>query len=252
MTVTNIDCPADMYPYKCPYPMSPTRIVIHNTANDASAYNEIRYMQSNKNEVSFHYAVDDAGAVRGLPLDRNAWHAGDGGSGTGNRQGIAIEICYSKSGGDRFVKSVRNGASLTYDLLRTYGWDLTRVTKHQDYSGKYCPHRILDEYGFSLFKDLVEAQGISDAGDAIDRIGRLGVIDAAYWRRHYREVKYLDLLFLRAAKAIIKKGRTCANLSKALDALTGAGVVNTRSYWEKNYHKEKYLELLLKKLGGSV
>lgn len=39
--------------------MNPTRIVVHNTANDASAKNEIEYMQNNNKQTSFHYAVDD-------------------------------------------------------------------------------------------------------------------------------------------------------------------------------------------------
>ena len=32
---------------KCPYTMAPTRIVVHNTANDASAANEANYMCNN-------------------------------------------------------------------------------------------------------------------------------------------------------------------------------------------------------------
>ena len=36
-------------------------------------------MIRNDNEVSFHFAVDDKEVVQGIPLDRNAWHAGDGG-----------------------------------------------------------------------------------------------------------------------------------------------------------------------------
>lgn len=31
----------DRYGVKCPYPMRPTRIVVHNTGNDASAENEV-------------------------------------------------------------------------------------------------------------------------------------------------------------------------------------------------------------------
>ena len=53
----------DKYSIKCPYSMTPTRIVVHNTANDASARNEIAYMISNNQEVSFHYAVDASFAV---------------------------------------------------------------------------------------------------------------------------------------------------------------------------------------------
>lgn len=131
------------YRVKCPYEMTPTRIVVHNTANDASAKNEVAYMIRNNNEVSFHYAVDDKEVVQGIPENRNAWHAGDG-NGKGNREGIAIEICYSKSGGDKFAKAEQNAVELIVDILKRYGWGVDKVTKHQDYNGKYCPHRTLD------------------------------------------------------------------------------------------------------------
>ena len=145
------------YHIKCPYPMTPTRIVVHNTANDASATNEVAYMRSNNNEVSFHYAVDDKQIVQGIPENRNAWHAGDGGSGKGNREGIAIEICYSKSGGDKFTKAEANAVELIVDILKRYGWGVDKVTKHQDYSGKYCPHRTLD-LGWERFIGMIEGK----------------------------------------------------------------------------------------------
>lgn len=91
----------DKYSLKCPYKMTPTRIIVHNTANDASARNEIKYMESNNHSTSFHYVVDDKEVVQGIPLDRNSWNTGDGANGKGNREGISIEICYSKSGGSR-------------------------------------------------------------------------------------------------------------------------------------------------------
>ena len=53
--------------------MNPIGISIHNTYNNASAKNEISYMKSNNNKVSFHIAVDDVEAIQGLPLDRNSW-----------------------------------------------------------------------------------------------------------------------------------------------------------------------------------
>lgn len=139
---------------KCPYLLEPKYVVIHNTANDASAENEIRYMQGNDKEVSYHFAVDDKEAVQGVPLNRNAWHAGDGGKGDGNRHGIAIEICYSKSGGARFTQAEKNGAELAATLLDKYGWDISRLKKHQDFSGKYCPHRTLD-MGWDRFVAMV-------------------------------------------------------------------------------------------------
>lgn len=144
------------YNVKCPYSMTPEFIVVHNTANDASANNEISYMINNNNETSFHYAVDDKEVVQGILTNRNAWHAGDG-NGNGNRKGIAVEICYSKSGGDRFIKAEQNAAKLIADLLKERGWGIDKVTKHQDYSGKYCPHRTLD-MGWQRFLNMVSAE----------------------------------------------------------------------------------------------
>lgn len=162
LTVRKIQMPYDKYAIKCPRTMNPTRLVIHNTANDASAANEIKYMQSNNYQVSFHYAVDDKEAVQGVEMWRNAWHAGDGcqdnkskpGYSYGNLEGIAIEICYSKSGGLKFEKAERNAAELAARLLIDFGWDIDKVTKHQDYSGKYCPHRTLD-MGWTRFLNIV-------------------------------------------------------------------------------------------------
>ena len=78
------------YNIKCPYPMTPKYVVIHDTANLASASNEIAYMTRNNNQVSFHLAVDEKYAIQGLPFNRNAWAAGDGGNGDGNRNGIHV------------------------------------------------------------------------------------------------------------------------------------------------------------------
>ena len=124
--------------------MTPDGIVVHNTANDASAMSEISYMIGNNNKVSYHVAVDDERVVTGLPFDRNSWNAGDGSNGKGNRTKIAIEICYSKSGGEKFEEAENLCASYIAYLLKQYNWGIDRVSKHQDYSGKYCPHRTLD------------------------------------------------------------------------------------------------------------
>ena len=146
--------PSSKYYIKCPFEMKPTRIVVHNTANDASARNEIAYMTNNDYETSFHYAVDDVEIVQGIEEDRNAWHAGDG-NGVGNREGIGIEICYSLSGGERFDKAEDNAVDLIVDIMNRYGFSIEQVTKHQDYSGKYCPHRTLDN-GWERFINKIQ------------------------------------------------------------------------------------------------
>lgn len=174
---------SDKYSLKCPHPMTPEFIVIHNTSNDASAEAEISYMKRNNNAVSFHVAVDDVEIRQAISFDRNAWHAGDGEYGNGNRCGIAIEICYSKSGGVRFEKAEENAAEYVAYLLKKYNWNISRVKKHQDFSGKYCPHRTLDmgwerflrkvEYYMASFKDT---QG-HWAEKHIEKLKKAGIVN---------------------------------------------------------------------------
>lgn len=134
------------YKIKCPHVMNPSYITFHNTANDASAENEVTYMNSNNNSVSYHFAVDDKEVVQAVPLNRNAWHCGDGsGAKSGNRTSIGVEICYSKSGGERYRKAEELGIKFIAQLLHERGWGVSRVKRHQQWSGKYCPHLVLQE-----------------------------------------------------------------------------------------------------------
>ncbi len=147
--------PKEKWDIKCPYAMKPEYIVVHNTANDASARNEIAYMTRNNNEVSFHYAVDDKEVIQGIPDNRNAWHAGDGAYGTGNRKGIAIEICFSESGGMKFDKAEQNAAELIAMKMKEYNIPLSKVKRHYDFAKKRCPHRTMDK-GWERFLDMVK------------------------------------------------------------------------------------------------
>lgn len=146
-------CNPSKWNIKCPYLMVPQFVVVHNTANDASARNEIAFMLGNSEATSYHYAVDDIEVIQAIPENRTAWHAGDG-MGRGNMYGIGIEICYSLSGGKRFEKAEENAAELIASILKRYGWGIEKVTKHKDYSGKYCPHRTLD-MGWERFLNKV-------------------------------------------------------------------------------------------------
>lgn len=155
MNITRMIIPASKNSIKCPYAMTPSYITIHNTANDASAKNEVSYMGNNNNQVSFHIAFDDLGGVQGIEFNRNAWHAGDGGNGNGNRKSIGVEICYSKSGGDRFRKAEINSAIWVAIELKKRGWGIDRVKRHKDWSGKNCPHRTIAD-GWERYLNLVK------------------------------------------------------------------------------------------------
>lgn len=157
LKITAMLVSSSKYHLKCPHSMTPTGITVHETANDAAATSEIKYMITNNNSTSYHYAVDDLGAVQGIPLNRNAWHAGDGSNGTGNRKTIGIEICYSKSGGTKYKKAFDNGLTLVAQLMKKYNFTTKNIYFHKNWSGKNCPHRALSE-GITLekYRQLVQ------------------------------------------------------------------------------------------------
>ena len=156
MQITKMLVPESKYDIKCPYEMTPEFIVVHNTANDASAMAEISYMIGNSNKTSFHCAVDNTQIVQAIPFNRNSWNAGDGRNGDGNRKGISIEICYSKSGGEEFEEAEKLSAEYIAYLLKQYNWGIDRVKKHQDFSNKYCPHRTLN-LGWDRFLNMIRS-----------------------------------------------------------------------------------------------
>ena len=172
MQITKVNCPQSKYAIKCPYEMIPEGITVHNTANDASAMAEISYMLGNNNQVSFHAAVDDTRVVQGIEENRNTWSCGDGANGFGNRKTINIEICYSKSGGNQFLKAEELAAEYVASLLKKYGWGIDKVGTHQMRSGKYCPHRTLD-MGWERFLNKVRVY-LDEPQHGPDQILRVG------------------------------------------------------------------------------
>ena len=263
---------SSLYSWKSPYSMQPTRIVVHNTANDASADQEIRYMNKSAAEggrqVSYHYAVDDIEAVQGLPENRNGWHAGDGGNGKGNREGIAIEICYSKSGGERFIKAEQNAVDLIVDILNRYGWGIDKVTKHQDYSGKYCPHRTLD-MGWDRFINMVkvklngtakpiETTSVTDnsgflyanynGNSIVDALASIGVNSSYSYRSklaatngisNYRGTPAQNTTLLN----LLKQGKLKANDSGNTNTSSNTNSSN-KSYLKANYNGNSIVDAL--------
>jgi N-acetylmuramoyl-L-alanine amidase CwlA len=232
--IKNIECPKNKYSIKCPHTMKPTRIIIHNTANDAKAADEVAYMHRNNNKVSFHFAVDDVEIIQALPLDRNSWNAGDGSNGKGNREGISIEICCSKSGGKRWLNAVDNAAKLTAKLLLDYGFGIDKVTKHKDYSGKHCPHRILDEYGWDNFLVLVQTylepvvtdKNVGGKSNAVLEWQKSAIADGFKFPKYGADGKWGSECEAVAKQAVCKKRLTYKykNLTKIVQKAVGVTV----------------------------
>ena len=182
----------DKYGIKCPYALTPTYITIHNTYNDAPAANEIKYMISNNKEVSFHIAVDDKEAIQGIPFNRNAWHAGDGGSGIGNRQSIAVEICYSKSGGAKFDKAYANALEVVAQLMKEFNIPASNIKYHKNWSGKNCPHRLI-AMGVTVEKFRALAQTKYNALYVKDEKKLYQVVAGSFYVKENAETKANEL-----------------------------------------------------------
>lgn len=118
--------------------INPTTITIHSTANpNSTALNERNWLinPSNKRVASWHIAVDDKMAVEAIPLYEQAYHAGNR---VGNNTSIGIEICES---GDR-QQTLKNAVQLVATMLYDRKWEIDKLRRHFDWSGKNCP-RIL-------------------------------------------------------------------------------------------------------------
>lgn len=156
-TFINQPMPSNKKSLKQPYAMTPKYITIHNTSNSAPAKNEVSYMQGNTSQIGFHVAIDENYVIKCADFNRNTWHSGDGTYGTGNRQSIGIEICRSTGSLDLFKKAEQNCAEYVAKLLKEYGWGISRVKRHKDWSGKYCPHKTMD-LGWQRFLNMIQAE----------------------------------------------------------------------------------------------
>lgn len=146
-------------------------ICVHNTANSASAMDEIRYMQRRDDDTCFHFAVDEDTVVQGISTELNTWHAGDGVNGAGNNHYISIEICRSTCYNGLYDAAEDNAAQFIAYLLHTQThWNSSKITFHNDFSGKWCPHRILDkDKGVSFMKQIKEYKSIYDEIDGLQK-----------------------------------------------------------------------------------
>lgn len=230
---------SNRYNIKSPYKMNPVGLTIHNTANDASARSEIAYMVRNNNQTSYHLAVDDKEAIQAIPFNRNAWHAGDGGKGAGNRRYIGLEICYSKSGGAKFDKAEENAANVAAQILKQHGWTTRQMKRHKDHSGKNCPHRTMAK-GWDRFVKMVDAQmnntsvapkdylQLGDRGKEVkklqEKIAKLGgskmAIDGIFGKETFEKVRTIQKRGNLEVDGIFGKD-TIIELEKRLEAIEG-------------------------------
>jgi hypothetical protein len=137
--------------------IQPSFITIHNTDNTAStadARAHARYIKgadARARQVSWHFTVDDERCIQHLPTNEMAWHAKQG-----NSKSIAIEICENQ--GINMKQALDRAALLAATLMVRLNIDLKRIVPHRFWTGKNCPHVLLDkDGGFDTFLKSVES-----------------------------------------------------------------------------------------------
>lgn len=198
-----------LWDLKCPYSMEPIYITIHNTANNASAAQEVAYLEKNTASTSCHIFVDETEAIQCLPLDRNAWHAGDGSNGTGNRCSIGVEICRSADyKTDRHHLAMLNAAEIVRQLMREYKIQLDHVVQHNHWSGKDCPHRIRSEGTWQTFlslcavSDKEEGDEFMEFKEGYQKVSWQGQIVHVYKRKSNQDIGLMSAGGDRVLKTI--------------------------------------------------
>jgi N-acetylmuramoyl-L-alanine amidase CwlA len=140
--------------------IAPRSVTIHNTSNtgsraDAKAHS--RFVRNTgfytlpsgkKNFVSWHYTVDDACAIKHLPINERAFHAG-----AANGVSIGIEICMHREI-DQAAADAR-AARLVAVLLHDLKLPLSAIRTHKSWTGKACPVLLLPRW--QAFLDRVQA-----------------------------------------------------------------------------------------------
>lgn len=137
-------------------------LVIHETDNfsagaDAAAHNSFIHQNANAEEgiVSWHYTVDDHEIYHHLPDSEPGYHAGDRmDEDGGNMNGIGIEMCVNEDG--NYEQTLINAERLCARLLIEYDLKPSALRKHEDFSGKVCPAKLINDGRWDEFCNAVE------------------------------------------------------------------------------------------------
>ena len=132
-----------------------TSITVHETAKLNVGANAQAHanLQSNEavRQASWHIQVDDTEAIRSFPDTAQCWHAG---TDEGNKTSIAIEICVNVDGD--YEKAFKNAAKVARDLRAEHGLGREAVVRHEHWSGKKCPAKIIADDRWEEFLALTD------------------------------------------------------------------------------------------------
>jgi len=136
-------------------PMDWEYITIHNTGNPTSnALGERAWLDNpiNTSSTGYHIVIDEFRAIECIPLNENAWHAGDGENGFGNRKTLGVEICESGN----YAQTIKNTIDLVANLLYEKGKGIEFIKQHNNWNGTNCPRLLRQGNNWSLFIREIE------------------------------------------------------------------------------------------------
>ncbi len=121
--------------------MKPRFITMHNTENpSADAMQHARALCNGALRCNWHYTVDPYVTMQHIPLNETGRHADRGGP--GDMYSIGIEMCEKR--GQSIVKTFDRAAKLAAYTMYAYNIPLRNVVPHYYWTGKRCPHLLLD------------------------------------------------------------------------------------------------------------
>lgn len=134
---------------------------VHETANesrgaDAEMHRVWFHNGGGPERVSFHAVADDREVIQLLDYNVVGWQAGDGYYGPGNRRAESLEICVHPDAD--WLETLHNAAHYVADRLRARGWGIghLRPGRHHDFSGKWCPAKLMSGRGGVTWPQFVE------------------------------------------------------------------------------------------------
>lgn len=157
-------------------------IVVHNTANTASAAAEARYAETNRHDSSYHFVLDGSGTIyQLLDVTDTAWAVGAWRGCTSyvkNNESINIEVCATS----RFTADeTAELRELVRYLMLTYGIAADHVIRHRDaHSGHKCCPR-----GYCPDGDDPDGSAWAALHDTITREDVIAMRPADIWEYTY-------------------------------------------------------------------
>lgn len=137
-------------------------IVVHETDNYSRRANAKAHAKSqhdgNFADMSVHYYCGSDGVYQAAEHTCKCWHVGrlyvtsPNVPGCTNNNSLGVEICVNEDGD--YEKARKNAIELVSYLIQRLQIPVSRVIRHYDAKGKYCPRKMMDNP--SLWKDFKE------------------------------------------------------------------------------------------------